>query len=65
MTSTMTPDPSAEYQLFDRVVNVRLGYTVPFGLRGTVIGIITHPDPRDTQIEVVFDSPFPCGMVTR
>ena len=35
----MVPDPDAEYRLFDRVVNVRESFTVPLGLRGTVIGI--------------------------
>jgi len=33
------PDPLTTYELFDRVVNVREGYSVPLGLRGTVIGI--------------------------
>jgi 5'-3' exoribonuclease 1 len=36
---SLIPDPSATFSLFDRVVNVREGYTVPFGLRGTVVGI--------------------------
>lgn len=35
----VVPDPDAEYRLFDRVVNIREGFTVPLGLRGTVIGI--------------------------
>ena len=34
-------DPDADYQLFDRVINVREGFTVPLGLRGVVIGIHT------------------------
>jgi hypothetical protein len=33
------PDPLTTYELFDRVINVREGYSVPLGLRGTVIGI--------------------------
>ena len=37
----LIPDTEAEYQLFDRVVNVREGYTVPLGLKGVVIGIST------------------------
>ena len=61
----MIPDANADYQLFDRVVNVRMGYTVPYGLRGTVIGIIKAEDPRDTQIEVLFDEAFPSGLTTR
>lgn len=32
------PDETARYYLFDRVVNVREGYSVPLGLRGTVTG---------------------------
>eukprot|EP00057_Strongylocentrotus_purpuratus_P007582 XP_011662056.1 PREDICTED: 5'-3' exoribonuclease 1-like [Strongylocentrotus purpuratus] len=34
-------DPDADYQLFDRVINVREGFTVPLGLRGVVTGIHT------------------------
>lgn len=33
------PDRDAEYRLFDRVVNVRESFSVPVGLRGTIIGI--------------------------
>uniref|UniRef100_S4RDG8 5'-3' exoribonuclease 1 n=1 Tax=Petromyzon marinus TaxID=7757 RepID=S4RDG8_PETMA len=33
------PDPQAKFQLFDRVVNVRESFSVPLGLRGTLIGI--------------------------
>ena len=65
LSSTMPPDPEADYKLFDRVVNVRMGYTVPYGLRGTVIGIIKAPDPRDIQIEVLFDEVFTSGLATR
>ncbi len=35
----VVPDPDAEYHLFDRVVNVRESFSVPLGLRGTIIGI--------------------------
>lgn len=35
----VVPDPDAEYHLFDRVVNARENFSVPLGLRGTVIGI--------------------------
>jgi len=34
----LPPDPTANHRLFDRIVNVRDGYTVPLGLKGTVIG---------------------------
>lgn len=33
------PDRDAEFRLFDRVVNVRENFSVPIGLRGTIIGI--------------------------
>lgn len=33
------PDSDAIFQLFDRVINVKLNVAVPFGLRGTVTGI--------------------------
>lgn len=35
----VVPDRDAEFRLFDRVVNVRESFSVPVGLRGTVIGI--------------------------
>lgn len=35
----VVPDRDAEYKLFDRVVNVRENFSVPVGLRGTIIGI--------------------------
>lgn len=35
----VVPDPDAQYRLFDRVVNVRESFTVPLGVRGTIIGI--------------------------
>ena len=35
----VVPDPTADYYLYDRVVNVQPNTVVPFGLRGTVIGI--------------------------
>ena len=33
------PDRDAEFRLFDRVVNVRESFSVPVGLRGTIIVI--------------------------
>ena len=38
MTGSTPPDPSAHYELLDRVVNINQRYLVPIGLRGTVIG---------------------------
>ena len=36
----LLPDEFAEYYLLDRVVNVGSSSCVPFGLRGTVTGIL-------------------------
>ena len=33
------PDPKAEYFLYDRVINVMPHSAVPFGLKGTIIGV--------------------------
>ena len=62
---SLIPDPSATFSLFDRVVNVREGYTVPFGLRGTVVGIHKAEKDIDTMYEVVFDEIFPGGLKLR
>jgi len=43
----MLPDPSSTYELFDRVINVRDGYTVPLGLRGTVTAICRGTAPHN------------------
>ena len=52
MTGSTPPDPSAHYQLLDRVVNVSQRYLVPIGLRGTVIGLVKQ------GLEVLFDEGF-------
>lgn len=36
---SILPDNDATFELFDRVVNVKLNAAVPFGLRGTIVGI--------------------------
>lgn len=38
------PDAKVKYQLFDRVVNVKTSIIVPFGAKGTVIGIYSGND---------------------
>ncbi|CAG0878937.1 unnamed protein product [Darwinula stevensoni] len=35
---SLPPDPSTSTDLFDRIINVRQGFSVPLGLRGTVVG---------------------------
>ncbi|XP_060069308.1 5'-3' exoribonuclease 1-like [Ylistrum balloti] len=61
----MLPDPSVELYLFDRVVNVRKGYPVPFGLRGTVTGIHLEEKESDTIYDIVFDDEFQGGITLR
>ena len=45
-------DQDADYSLFDRVVNVRQGFSVPLGLRGTIIGVDKAPRLEDGFVEV-------------
>ncbi|XP_030071789.1 5'-3' exoribonuclease 1 isoform X2 [Microcaecilia unicolor] len=59
----VVPDKDAEYHLFDRVVNVRESFSVPAGLRGTVIGIKGADREADVLYEVLFDEEF-CGGLT-
>nr|XP_033814322.1 5'-3' exoribonuclease 1 isoform X3 [Geotrypetes seraphini] len=59
----VVPDKEAEYHLFDRVVNVRESFSVPVGLRGTVIGIKGADREADVLYEVLFDEEF-CGGLT-
>ncbi|KAJ0058968.1 hypothetical protein NL108_003310, partial [Boleophthalmus pectinirostris] len=61
----VVPDPEAEYRLFDRVVNVREGFSVPLGLRGTVIGIKGAEKEADVLYEVLFDEEFTGGLTLR
>ncbi|CAG9814067.1 unnamed protein product [Phaedon cochleariae] len=61
---TLMPDPKTETKILDRIVNVREGFSVPFGLKGTVIAI-QQPSTgcdRDIMYDVVFDKPFRDGM---
>uniref|UniRef100_A0A3P9IN13 5'-3' exoribonuclease 1 n=1 Tax=Oryzias latipes TaxID=8090 RepID=A0A3P9IN13_ORYLA len=61
----VVPDPDAEYRLFDRVVNIREGFTVPLGLRGTVIGIKGAEREAEVLYEVLFDEEFAGGLIIR
>ncbi|CAH1774576.1 unnamed protein product [Owenia fusiformis] len=62
---TLTPDSSATYEVFDRVVNIRDGFSVPMGLRGTVVAIQSAEKEQDIIYEVVFDAPFMGGLTIR
>ncbi|XP_037132370.1 5'-3' exoribonuclease 1 isoform X1 [Syngnathus acus] len=61
----VVPDPNAEYRLFDRVINVRESFTVPLGLRGTVIGIKGAEREDEVLYEVLFDEEFAGGLNIR
>nr|XP_044992212.1 5'-3' exoribonuclease 1 isoform X2 [Jaculus jaculus] len=59
------PDRDAEFRLFDRVVNVRENFSVPVGLRGTIIGIKGANREADVLFEVLFDEEFLGGLTIR
>ncbi|XP_071398798.1 5'-3' exoribonuclease 1-like, partial [Centroberyx affinis] len=61
----VVPDPEADYHLFDRVVNIRESFSVPLGLRGTVIGIKGAEREAEVLYEVVFDEEFAGGLTIR
>ncbi|XP_053315450.1 5'-3' exoribonuclease 1 isoform X2 [Spea bombifrons] len=61
----VAPDRDAEFRLFDRVVNVRESFSVPLGLRGTVIGIKGAERDADVLLEVLFDEEFLGGLTIR
>ncbi|XP_069753461.1 5'-3' exoribonuclease 1 isoform X2 [Narcine bancroftii] len=61
----IVPDKDAEYLLFDRVVNVREDFSVPVGLRGTIIGMKGAERESDEFYEVLFDEEFPSGLSFR
>ncbi|XP_072220368.1 5'-3' exoribonuclease 1 [Leuresthes tenuis] len=58
-------DPEAEYRLFDRVINIRESFTVPLGLRGTIIGIKGAEREAEVLYEVLFDDEFAGGLNIR
>ena len=51
--------------MFDRVINVRPGYSVPLGLRGTITAIMSAAKERDVLYEIVFDEAFLGGLTSR
>ncbi|XP_067006470.2 5'-3' exoribonuclease 1 [Anabrus simplex] len=59
---SLSPDPTTTNRLFDRVVNVRQSYTVPLGLKGTIIGIHKAQKQEDYLYDIVFDKPFAGGL---
>ncbi|XP_022099990.1 5'-3' exoribonuclease 1-like [Acanthaster planci] len=61
----LIPDLQVEHELFDRVINVKEGHTVPLGVRGVIIGIQPGDTVLDCIYEIVFDEEFPGGLVIR
>ncbi|XP_054164926.1 5'-3' exoribonuclease 1-like [Oppia nitens] len=60
------PDPKATYNLFDRVVNIRSGISVPLGAKGTIVGKhIDDSNEVNTLFDIVFDEEFVGGVALR
>jgi len=55
-------DPATQFRLFDRVVNIREGFSVPLGLRGILTRIQKGTKPEDNLYDVVFDEEFTGGL---
>ena len=51
---SLIADPSTDYYLFDRVVNVRDNGAVPLGYRGTIIGV--HEGKMISKSNNVYES---------
>ena len=58
-------EPGTVFCLYDRVVNVREGFSVPLGLRGTVIRIQKGARVEDNVYDVLFDEVFTGGLTLR
>merc|ERR1719419_2072676 len=58
-------EPGTVFCLYDRVVNVREGFSVPLGLRGTVIRIQKAARVEDNVYDVLFDDVFTGGLNLR
>ena len=60
------PDPKASYELFDRVVNIRSGISVPLGAKGTIIGKNIDTEKEvNTLYDILFDEEFVGGTKLR
>merc|ERR1719370_2058001 len=58
-------EPGTTFNLFDRVVNIREGFSVPLGLRGTLIRVQKGAKQEDNLYDVLFDEPFAGGLTLR
>ncbi|XP_011256685.1 5'-3' exoribonuclease 1 isoform X2 [Camponotus floridanus] len=59
---SVPPDPNSQTRLFDRIRCVRNGFSVPLGVKGTIIGIRKANNPADIMYDVLFDQPFIGGL---
>lgn len=62
MQGSTPPDKSVNFMLFDRVINVREGFSVPLGARGTIIGIQPADKVADVIYDILFDEAFAGGL---
>ena len=58
-------EPGTTFSLYDRVVNIREGFSVPLGLRGTLIRVQKGAKQEDNLYDVLFDEPFAGGLALR
>lgn len=58
-------EPGTTFSLFDRVINIREGFSVPLGLRGTLIRVQKGAKQEDNLYDVLFDEPFAGGLTLR
>lgn len=61
-TGSALVDPATKFKLFDRVVNIREGFSVPLGLRGILMRIQKGSRSEDNLYDVVFDEAFTGGL---
>ena len=58
-------EPGTTFNLFDRVINIREGFSVPLGLRGTLISVQKGAKQEDNRYDVLFDEAFAGGIALR
>ncbi|RVE42243.1 hypothetical protein evm_013102 [Chilo suppressalis] len=68
----ISPDPRADFKMYDRIVCVSRSITVPLAATGTVTAVYLPPPPNTVRLsdrlnvepsyQVMFDEPFPGAM---
>ncbi|KAG7299899.1 hypothetical protein JYU34_016922 [Plutella xylostella] len=70
-SGNISPDPKADFKLYDRVVNVTSNITVPLGATGTITAVyraatntvrLADKLNAEPSYQIMFDEPFPGGM---